>query len=750
MNNKLLLSVQEYLSLFPLIVRNENLEDNQLQLERKKQALTTFILRAQSMIDDCVASNGGAGFIYSWFDDLKTTDYQKTKFKEAIATLTNYLWLQGHFIDKDYTSAIGDGLSLSFKSENADFEKKRLDIINKLRVCGLYKKSKFANFNDDGIYVNYDELKINAINNVHEELRDHYISKNNPVVNNNFDLNHHSINNVSSINASGNLATLNGFILNDCTLPNDLTTDKSNKVYDNAIANYVDIHDVKNLAWYGQNNNNAITRQELYEYCNKINSKMYWDAIYDYKAGELVYDLDEKTNTIKVYKALVNNGVSTHNIVDPSKQINENVWELINIQQIDLNKIKEGVQDAVDNKVNEVKKAIDTKENTFTKNLENKVNEAKQAVLSFYEKDKATGVFKGEKGEPGIQGPVGPKGETGPKGEKGDSANVDALKYDLNDFKNTAVIGMLGFRENYNNLIKYLINDVSAGNREGSDTVWPFGTVTLERLDWNTDKPENDGIIPRMNKSIAKNTSNLLQLQTSLNEAKNNFNQKYNQLNNQQSTTANTLSTLQSTVNSNYSNLNDKINNVQTTTNANSSTITTIESKIRNLENNKTGSNKNYEANIRWYKTNKITLSDGVAWLGDLSHFGGDSEFQGDITIPWPARSTWTNMENNEVIEQLKLCLTLFKKDEDDNWIFKESCVFFFDRTRSTSVEGYYQNQSFMIEEDEQIRLMFLNAIPSSDNNHVNITVKSFPKKAFSARVSYEWEVKTLQIRERR
>jgi uncharacterized protein UU162 len=65
MNNKLLLSVQEYLSLFPLIVRNENLEDNQLQLERKKQALTTFILRAQSMIDDCVASNGGAGFIYS-------------------------------------------------------------------------------------------------------------------------------------------------------------------------------------------------------------------------------------------------------------------------------------------------------------------------------------------------------------------------------------------------------------------------------------------------------------------------------------------------------------------------------------------------------------------------------------------------------------------------------------------------------------------------------------------------------------
>jgi uncharacterized protein UU162 len=52
---------------------------------------------------------------------------------------------------------------------------------------------------------------------------------------------------------------------------------------------------------------------------------MYWDAIYDYKAGELVYDLDEKTNTIKVYKALVNNGISTHNIVDPSKQINENV-----------------------------------------------------------------------------------------------------------------------------------------------------------------------------------------------------------------------------------------------------------------------------------------------------------------------------------------------------------------------------------------------------------------------------------------
>jgi len=30
---------------------------------------------------------------------------------------------------------------------------------------------------------------------------------------------------------------------------------------------------------------------------------------------------------------------------------------------------------------------------------------------------------------------------------------------------------MLGFRENYDNLIKYLINDVSAGNREGSDTV---------------------------------------------------------------------------------------------------------------------------------------------------------------------------------------------------------------------------------------------------------------------------------------
>lgn len=747
MNNRLLLSVEEYLSLFPLIVRNENLEDNQLQLERKKQALTTFILRAQSMIDDCIAANGGAGFIYSWFDDLKTTDYQKTKFKEAIATLTNYLWLQGHFIDKDYSSGIGDGLSLSFKSENADFEKKRLDIINKLRVCGLYKKSKFANFNDDGIYVNYDELKINAINNVHEELKEHFISKNNPVVNNNFDLNHHNINNVSSINASGNLATLNGFILNDCTLPNDLTTDKSNKVYDNAIANYVDIHDVKNLAWYGQNNNNAITRQELYEYCNKINSKMYWDAIYDYKAGELVYDLDEKTNTIKVYKALVNNGVSTHNIVDPSKQINENVWELINIQQIDLNKIKDGVQNAVDNKVAEIKKTIDAKENTFTKNLENKVNEVKQTVLSLYEKDKVAGVFKGEKGEPGIQGPIGPKGETGPKGEKGDSANVDALKYDLNDFKNTAIIGMLGFRENYNNLIKYLINDVSAGNREGSDTVWPFGTVTLERLDWNSDKPENDGIIPRMNKSIAKNTSNLLQLQTSLKETKNNLEQKYIKLENKQSTASSTLSNLENKVKSNYSSLNDKINSVQTANNANSSTITTIESKIKNLENKK--SSNNYKIHSQWYYAGRVRLPENFKWTGR------DEEYGDNKTIPWPdIKRTFPNMANHEVI--FKWYLSLNFNNSSVDWSDKDySLTFSFDRNTDRnnmlSDSGETQQQILLWNQYQpQFLVVRVNAEKSGVNVDlwlVDIVNKTFATN-FEVGLNYEWSVRTIYVGE--
>ncbi|MDU7892051.1 MAG: collagen-like protein [Ureaplasma parvum] len=749
MNNKLLLSVQEYLSLFPLIVRNENLEDNQLQLERKKQALTTFILRAQSMIDDCVASNGGAGFIYSWFDDLQTTDYQKTKFKEAVATLTNYLWLQGHFIDKDYSSPIGDGISLSFKSENADFEKKRLDIINKLRVCGLYKKSKFANFSDDGVYVNYDELKINAIDSVHEELKEHFISKNNPVVNNNFDLNHHNINNVSSINASGNLATLNGFILNDCTLPNDLTTDKSNKVYDNAIANYVDIHDVKNLAWYGQNNNNAITRQELYEYCNKINSKMYWDAIYDYKAGELVYDLDEKTNTIKVYKALVNNGVSTHNIVDPSKQINENVWELINIQQIDLNKIKDGVQNAVDNKVAEIKKTIDAKENTFTKNLENKVNEVKQTVLSFYEKDKVAGVFKGEKGEPGIQGPIGPKGETGPKGEKGDSANVDALTSNLESFKNTALIGMLGFRENYDNLIKYLINDVSAGNREGSDTVWPFGTVKLERLDWNTDKPENDGIIPRMNKSIAKNTSNLLQLQTSLKETKNNLEQKYIKLENQQSTASSTLSNLENTVNNNYSNLNNKINSVQTANNANSSTITTIESKIRNLENKK--SSNNYKVYSQWYYAGRVRLPENFKWIG-----GPDEEYGDTKTIPWPdIKRMFPNMaDNHQVIFKWYLSLNFNNANVDWN-DEKFNLSFSFDRNTDRnnmlSDSGETQQQMLLWNEyHPEFLIVRVNAEKSGVSVSLwltNLANNSFATQ-FEVGLNYEWSIRTIYIGE--
>jgi len=94
-----------------------------------------------------------------------------------------------------------------------------------------------------------------------------------------------------------------------------------------------------------------------------------------------------------------------------------------------------------------------------------------------------------------------------------------------------------------------------------------------------------------MNKSIAKNTSNLLQLQTSLKETKNNLEQKYIKLENQQSTASSTLSNLENTVKSNYSSLNDKINSVQTANNANSSTITTIESKIKNLENKKSSNN---------------------------------------------------------------------------------------------------------------------------------------------------------------